>query len=166
MPWQENWTWDNTDQFVLDYLTGGEIGAVGDWQASGEYTFEFHGGHTTGYPIYIRPTGNTDHSNIPKVDTKNVYAGTYNTITDIANDGTLTAALSNNAQADLIAIIQNEWATLKTLAERFWTDSPVNVARPSAQDLWAEEEASDTGQHNTLISKDLLYKIYGAKKKT
>lgn len=161
MPWQENWTWDNTDQFVQDYLTGGEIAGVAHWQASGDYTFEFHGGHTTGYPIYIRPTGNTDHSNIPKVDTKNVYVGTYNTIADIANDGKLTAALSIAAQAELIAIITNEWATLKTLAERFWTDSPVNVARPTAQDLWAAEETSDTGQHNVQISRNQLHKILG-----
>lgn len=59
----DNFTFTAGDAIVTRYLTGTEIGQIVTQQVSTEYTFEFHGGHTTGYPIYIRPNGNTDGSN-------------------------------------------------------------------------------------------------------
>jgi hypothetical protein len=134
---------------------------VTTWQTSDEFMFEFHPGHTTGYPIYIRPAGNTDSSNVPKIDTKNKFAYHYAAITDIANDGKLTSALSNTAQTELLAIIQAEWASLVTLARRYWEDSPVTATRKTATEIWADEEGAETGQHNMNISIDQLRKILG-----
>ncbi|MEM7683379.1 MAG: hypothetical protein AAF293_01045 [Pseudomonadota bacterium] len=162
MAWQENWLWDSNDDMVRDFLTGGEIASVKKWQTSGEFTFEFHGGHTTGDPVYVRPTGNTDNSNIPKFDTAEKFAHQYGTMFDFANDGKLRAALSGPAQDELLGLLRDEWDTIKLVATRYWNDESVNDARKSTSELWAEEETSDTGQHNTVISKDLLRKILGA----
>jgi hypothetical protein len=61
-----NFCFQSNDVMVLDYLSGGETTAVKRWQKSLEYTFEFHFGHDTGNPVYIRPNHNTDTSNLPK----------------------------------------------------------------------------------------------------
>lgn len=113
----------NTDLIVTTYLTQGERANIAVWQVSGEYHFEFHNGHPTGRPIYIRPDGNTEGANIPKFDTLNRTAANYNAITKFANGTKLRDALSNGAQAEILNIIANNWAVLSLLATRWWTNT-------------------------------------------
>ncbi|MEL7468884.1 MAG: hypothetical protein AAFN27_10550 [Pseudomonadota bacterium] len=168
MPWQENWLWTADDEMVKMYLDGGERGAVTTWQASAEYVFEFHGGHTTGNPVYIRPTGNSDKANIPKVDTLNKYAHQYTSITDVANDGKLTGALSSGAQDEIVDIIQNEWYHFKLMITRFWNDDPVATTGTLSieEREWQEAEMAETGQQDHEISRKLLWLIIDGAKKT
>lgn len=121
----DNFTFTAGDNIVTTYLTANEIQQIQTQQASNDYTFEFHPGHGTGYPIYIRPNGNTDNSNIPKIDTRNKSAADYNTINKIANSGKLTSALGNNAQTEILNIIRTDWARLQSLARRYWENDPV-----------------------------------------
>lgn len=155
-----NFCFQQTDTIVLDYLKGGEISAVTQWQQNTEYTFEFHFGHDTGNPVYVRPNHNTDTSNLPKIDTKNKYAHQYTSIDDLANGGKLKRDLSPTAQNDIITILQNSWDAFQTLATRFWDGEPVREAR-TALEIWAEEETADSGQHDTTIPLTQLRKILG-----
>jgi hypothetical protein len=115
-----NFKFQDNDAVVMDYLTAEEVKAVKTWQNSEEYTFEFHDGHDTGNPIYIRPTDNTDSSNLPKMDTKNKSASSYKQITSLANGAKLNAALKSKAKTEILAIIANEWDSLSVLADRYW----------------------------------------------
>jgi hypothetical protein len=112
---QVNFNFQDNDPVVMDNLTSGEVKAVKTWQKSEEYTLEFHDGHDTGNPIYVRPTGNNENSNLPKMDTKNKSADSYKLITSFANGAKLNGALKNRGKADLLAIVANEWATLSVL---------------------------------------------------
>jgi len=154
-----NYEFKADDPMVIGHLRAPEIADVQTWQVNTEYTFEFHLGHGTGYPIYIRPNGCGDTSNIPKIDTLNKFATSYDKISKIANSEKL-GGLSNNARAEILAIIANEWGVLQELSKRIWDGERV-IEGPSVLDLWAEEEGSDTGQHNVEISRTQLRKILG-----
>jgi len=117
----------STDTLIAARLSITEIAAVTVWQSSYDYDFEFHNGHPTGYPIYVRPSGNTDTSNIPKFDTLNKSATNYNAISKFANHTKLTSALRNTAQQDILNVISNNWATLSLLATRWWTNQMAPV---------------------------------------
>lgn len=146
----DNFTFTAGDAIVTRYLTGTEIGQIVTQQVSTEYTFEFHGGHTTGYPIYIRPNGNTDGSNIPKIDTRNKAATDYNTIQKIANSGKLTASLNQTTQTEILNIIRTDWLRLQNLANRYWTNSPVPVPVPVPVVVQSTIPCSFTGCGGTV----------------
>lgn len=131
----DNFNFTTGDTIVTDYLTEAERDQIVTQQASTEYTFEFHSGHLTGNPIYFRPDGNTDTSNMPKIDTRNKSAGDYNTIGKLANSGKLRRALSPKAQTEILTIIKNDWPRLQILAERFWsnTKAPAPVVAVAQQ---------------------------------
>lgn len=123
---------DSTDPLITARLNATEIANVTSWQGSYDYNFEFHNGHPTGYPIYVRPVGNRDTSNLPKFDTKNKSANDYRAITSLANGQKLRSALTSTAQQDVLNVIANNWATLALLATRWWTNkmAPVIVQAP------------------------------------
>jgi len=114
----------NTDGWVTRLLTQGERNAVARWQLNGSYDFEFHNGHPTGYPIYIRPNGNRDNANLPKFDTLNHTAADYATIAGFANAQKLRQnPLTNPDRADILAVVGQNWATLVRMAQRWWTNT-------------------------------------------
>jgi hypothetical protein len=67
---QINYRFRHDDPIIVGHLRQPEIHDVTTWQVSDEYTLEFHPGHPTGYPIYIRPDNCGAKSNLPKIDTK------------------------------------------------------------------------------------------------
>lgn len=154
-----NYEFKAGDPMIIGHLRAPEIADINTWQVNTEYTLEFHQGHATGYPIYIRPNGCGDTSNIPKIDTRNKFATDYNTIGKIANSEKL-GGLSNGAKTEILAIIANEWAVLQKLSQRIWDGERV-IEGPSVLELWAEEEGSDTGQHTQQIGMAQLRKILG-----
>lgn len=135
---QRNFNFTANDAVVTALLTPAEIEECERWQTYLDaYTFEFHPLHQTGYPIYFRPDGNTDSSNIPKIDTKNIANGgtKYNLVTKIANPRKLTDALNQRQLDEILSIIKDSWDTLKIMAQRYWTktDPPVTAARSRMQ---------------------------------
>lgn len=129
MTMADKFRFDGTDAIVTTYLTIAEIANVAYWQASYDYDFEFHTGHTTGNPIYIRITGNRDTSNVPKFDTLNKNASDYTAIANFAN-GEKLKRLTQQAQLDVLAVIANNWAILSSLANRYWITGPPRVVAP------------------------------------
>jgi hypothetical protein len=125
----ENFKFQDDDTTVRTYLNTAERAKVGTWQSSSDFTFEFHEGHGTGYPIYIRPDGNTDKSNLPKFDTLNKTAASYRpkdakqvSLAALAN-GNKLLKLSSKTQADIVAVIDGSWVSLALLASRRWTQT-------------------------------------------
>lgn len=157
---QINFTFDRNDPIVRAHLTATEIGTVTHWQQNTEYMFEWHPGHGTGYPLYVRPRQNTTKSNLPKFDTLNHTGAEFRNITDLSNGNVLRRDLGNAAQQELLTLIQNEWDALSTLAERMWKGENVGEGK-SLLELWADEETEETGQHPEEISRDQLHKILG-----
>lgn len=115
------------DPIVQRYLTPQERQLVTRWQTTTGWKFEFHGGHTTGYPVYVRPDGNTDKSNLPKMDTLNKGANDYRIIDRFANSGKLKQSLGNQQQTDLLAIVAAEFATLALISSRYHTGTVPQV---------------------------------------
>ncbi len=124
------------DATVQQYLNATERGNVTAWQTDYSYSLEFHAGHTTGDPIYFRPGGNKDKSNIPKIDTKNKQASDYKTLQHIANWGKLQGGLKKAAYDEIVQIIANSWGSLQLLASRFWsgTSAPPVPVVPTQKD--------------------------------
>ena len=154
---------DENDSVLQGYLSSVRLTAVTTWQTSHEFSFEFHSGHTTGHPIYVRPATNRDSSNVPKMDTINHSASDYDSTAKFAN-GEKLSVLSNPAKANLLAIVEQNWDALKELATNYWTNSPV-TADKNPEDLeheaWVKHETADTGQHFEEISREQLNAIYG-----
>ncbi len=116
-------TWNNNNQVVMNHLNRIERQAMNE-QKSSEYEFEFHDGHDTGYPIYIRPTHTEAqkwNSNIPKIDTKNNDSSKFNDIKDITNWVKLDKYIKTNGKKEILTIIQKDWKKLELFAKRFWT---------------------------------------------
>src|SRR5512138_2841385 len=110
---------ENDDPIVKGYLSSVRLHAVTTWQTTEEFSFEFHSGHLTGFPIYIRPATNRDSSNVPKMDTLNHDASDYASIASFANSGKL-GVLSNAAKTNLLAIVAQNWEALQELATNYW----------------------------------------------
>ena len=134
-------SFQDNDPIVTKYLNATERAAVALWQTSAEYRFEFHTGHDTGNPIYIRPVGNSDKKNLPKFDTKNKTATSYHarntttvSVNTLANGGKLARALGSAAQTEIETLIQTSWASLALLATRFWTNTPAPAIVVAATD--------------------------------
>lgn len=147
---------DAEDEIVVAYLAAGVRHNIARWQTNDEYNFEFHTGHLTGNPIYIRPDGNTDSANVPKFDTLNHQAGDYAEIKSFANFEKL-GRLSTRAKTDILAIISQNWAALQTLARNYWQLGPVDGRDAETIELaaWSKREMdSDTGQHPDEMSQN------------
>lgn len=119
------------DPIVTTYLTTTERGQVTRWQTTTGWSFEFHTGHTTGYPVYVRPDGNRDTGNLPKMDTKNKGAYHYTALVDFANGNKLRKQLGTGQATDLLAVIAASFATLALLAQRFYDNElPTPTVQP------------------------------------
>jgi len=111
-----------TDQLVIRYNRGNLIALA---QVSTNYVFEFHGGHETGNPVYVRVDGNKDSSNVPKFDTKNKTAASYTSYSKLANSGKLDQAKKDKdlTSADLTEItnlIVHNFAFFQQLASDYY----------------------------------------------
>ena len=72
------WKFTANDPVVRRYMNATERAAVTGWQNDAlPISFEFHPGHATGEPLYIRVDGNDDNANVPKVDTKHASAANF-----------------------------------------------------------------------------------------
>jgi len=139
---QQNWHFKQTDDLVKYYLDQADINAVRRWQTLDGYTFEFHEGHETGNPIYIRPDGNTSQQSMPKVDTKNIvnpalhYKNSKKPndpwLENIANYEVLSASLTTQQLAEIAAIFVDNWSALQKVADRRW-----NNYKPAGQGVQA-----------------------------
>ncbi len=111
-----------TDPLIQQTYPGGTITLA---QTSQNFVFEFHGGHITGNPIYVRVVGNKDNSNVPKFDTKNKVAASYTTYSSLANAGKLDQAkkdkdLKQTDLAEIGTLINRNWAFLQELARIYY----------------------------------------------
>lgn len=141
----EKFKFQQNDPVLQQYLSATERGNIAQWQANTEYDFEFHFGHLTGNPVYIRPDAcEDDTSRIPKFDTINSNSGMYNTITKFRNHAKLTSNLSNTAQTEIVQLVGANWASFVLLAQRYYKDGPPD-ADETPEDrltrLWAIEES-------------------------
>jgi hypothetical protein len=69
------------DPRIVADLTTTEINGVTTWQSETlPYEFEFHTMHTIGYPVYLRESAINLKSNLPKIDTKDKTATTFNVV--------------------------------------------------------------------------------------
>jgi hypothetical protein len=151
------------DPSIIEKLNEVERGAVQTWQTSDNYVFEFHTGHDTGYPLYIRPVNNRDKSNLPKFDTRNHTGDDYPSILDLANGQKLNNALGNLDKTEILNLISTEWTTLALLAQRFWTNrnaSGEDDAETIAMRAFAQQE-DQSGQHHQEISSNQYQKLRG-----
>jgi hypothetical protein len=132
-----NFNFLNSDATVKKYLDATERGLVTRWQEeTNDWTFEFHEGHTDGYPLYVRSATDDSGKNLPKMLTEGKTAASYASLTSLANGGKLvsrdaTGKLTNKAQKDLQAVITNSFPQLQLLAKRYWDETPV-VTTPAA----------------------------------
>jgi hypothetical protein len=104
------------DTLVMKYLNSTERGQVQRWQMYDNYNYEFHTGHTTGDPIYVRPTTPTAkrwNDNVPKFDTNTgVWTGWAN--------GPKLENEDKSAWQDAEAVRNASFASLCLLAKRYW----------------------------------------------
>jgi hypothetical protein len=131
------WKLKANDQIVLRYLNTAERGRVTAWQQDGwPWDLEFHTGHDTGDPIYIRVTGNTDGTNVPKVDTKTITATELATdLSAVKNYQKLAggkikgkpyaALLTTGQQSTLRVFLQTQLPHLKIIGRRYWNAEAV-----------------------------------------
>ncbi len=138
------WKLQANDQVVLRYLNTAERGRVTDWQEDNwPWNLEFHTGHDTGDPIYIRVDGNADNQNVPKIDTKTTNASDLATdLSAVKNYQKLAggkikgkpyaASLTTGQQATLRVFLQTQLPHLKLIAKRFWNgeDPPPDQVAP------------------------------------
>jgi hypothetical protein len=111
-----------TDPIVTQYNRGNLIALA---QVSMNFVFEFHGGHETGNPVYVRVVGNKDNSNVPKFDTKNKTAANYTSYSKLANSGKLDQAkrdkdLKNTDLTEITNLIVNNFAFFQQLASDYY----------------------------------------------
>ena len=111
-----------TDPLVVTH--GGGV-AIARAQTSTKFVFEFHGGHETGNPIYVRVVGNKDKSNVPKFDTRNKTMGNYASYSALANSGKLDQAKKDKdlKQADLdelSQLISQNFALFQAMAASYY----------------------------------------------
>ncbi len=141
MPVLHTFPFQANNDLVQKYLNQIERKDVTTWQKSDEWVFEFHTGHKTGNPIYVRPKGNKDTSNLPKFDTTNKEASDYSACSKLANGGKLIqqqkkGGLSKKDQEELESIITDSWDALSLLAKRYWsgTEAPAVDVQPTTKD--------------------------------
>jgi len=120
------WKFEANDAVVQARLSSGERGDVTRWQQDDGYVLEFHTGHDTGYPIYVRLAGEKGGSSAPKFDTRNKSVSDYYpkrttavSINKLSNGGKLSK-LPSRSQRDIEAIIGTSWASLALIAQRYW----------------------------------------------
>lgn len=73
-----NFNWVASDATLANELSSQDRLSIKVQQKRvADWTFEFHEGHITGNPVYIRPAGCKVKSNLTKMDTKNIPLSTY-----------------------------------------------------------------------------------------
>lgn len=128
------WKFQAADPIVLRYLNAQERAAVTEWQQDTlPLSFEFHGGHDIGEPIYIRTDGNEDDANVPKLDTKTAKAselgGNLKAIKcwekltgGVLKNKPVAAQLSGGDQTTLRVLLQTQMAYFKLIGSRYWNN--------------------------------------------
>jgi hypothetical protein len=108
-----------TDPLIQTYLTIAERGQINPQQAGDTWDFEFHGGHETGTPLYIRPNGNKATHNLTKFDTHTIDGQplAYNA-GNIINPEHVDA-MKSAARNHLYAVVAGNWGLLRTVSWRF-----------------------------------------------
>jgi hypothetical protein len=101
--------WQEDDETVRAHLNQAERNQVPRWQQSTTYKFEFHNGHNTGEPIYVRRNNTVGGKNLTKFDTLNHDTGV------MVNDNKLTV----QQKSEVEAILRDSWAQLKLFAHRY-----------------------------------------------
>ena len=92
------------------------------------FDFEFHPGHTTGYPIYVRMEGNDDTKSMTKFDTKNKSAPQLPVKKDMSDGDFVNfdkVTLSSTEKTNLQILIRDNWEFLKYMAKRIYDDDAV-----------------------------------------
>ena len=111
------------DRFVQGYPL--QAALIQRIQISDNFTFEFHGGHTQGNPVYVRVNDNKDNSNVPKFDTLNKSAADYPSYQSLANAGKLDLAKKNKQLSkqdldEISALIVQNFEFFQKLAAAYY----------------------------------------------
>ena len=161
------WKFTATDPVVMRYMNTQERNAVTAWQAATlPIRFEFHPGHATGEPIYIRVDGATDNSNVPKVDTKTGSATDFGkNLESLSNYQKLVggvlqgkkygAALGQGSATALRVLLNTQFNNLQLIAHRYWNNEdppPDPVATAATRGCAAT--ANCTGQVQNTKGKN------------
>jgi hypothetical protein len=118
-----------TDKTVRAYLSATEIGQVRKWQDyEDDWSFEFHNGHTTGRPLYVRAKSDYSSENLPKIDTIEHTASDYTNINCITNYMKLVNYLDSKAKKDVMAVVQQSWDSLVILVNNHYESKTVTAA--------------------------------------
>lgn len=109
----------STDPVVQRYLTLAERGRINPAQLGDAWNFEFHGGHETGTPFYIRPRDCTVKSNLSKFDTHTRELVRLEYAAGNLRNKEHVAAMGKADRDHLYAVLAGNWALLADLSRRF-----------------------------------------------
>jgi hypothetical protein len=114
------------DPRIVADLTIAEINGVTTWQSEAlDYKFEFHTMHTIGYPVYLREGAINLRSNLPKIDTKDKTATTFNVVNrDQIN--------SRECLADFENVVAANFPLFQKLAKVYYDGKEVVATTPTA----------------------------------
>lgn len=91
------------------------------------FDFEFHPGHPTGYPIYVRMVGNEDSKSMTKFDTKNKSAPQLPVKKDMSDGDFVNfdkVTLSSTEKTNLQILIRDNWEFLQYMAKQIYEGEP------------------------------------------
>ena len=108
-----------TDPLIQTYLTVAERGQINPQQAGDTWDFEFHGGHETGTPFYIRPAGNKVTHNLSKFDTHTLDDRPLTYSADNMVNSEHVEKMKGAAKTHLYAVVSGNWGLLCTVSRRF-----------------------------------------------
>jgi hypothetical protein len=107
------------DTLVKKYLTQAERGQIQFAHTSDAWSFEFHGGHETGTPFYIRPKDCNVNSNLTKFDTHTLTGTQLQYDAGKIKNGGHVDKMKKADKELLFTVVSNNWGRLCTLAKRF-----------------------------------------------
>ena len=108
---------------IQRYLTQAERGRINPVQNSAGWDFEFHFGHTTGSPIYVRPKGCTVSSNLTKIDTRTLEGVALAYRADgLVNTEVIerTCKMKSGDKDHMYEVLSGNWNLLVVLARRYY----------------------------------------------
>jgi hypothetical protein len=119
----DNFQLNAHDDLVQLFLTRAERANIVNAQNTDAWEFEFHRGHDTGSPFYMRPRGCTLGQNLTKFDTHTINGAplAYNN-QNLRNRDVIerTCKMSARDKEAMFRVISTNWALMGTLSLRWW----------------------------------------------
>lgn len=108
-----------TDAVLQTYLTLAERNSIRPSQRGDAWNFEFHGGHETGTPFYIRPDGCGVNRNLSKFDTHTRDGTRLAYAADNMRNQEHVEAMSKANRDHLYEVVSGNWILLAAVSKRF-----------------------------------------------